>query len=123
MTRTPSEIADTAAEAIRELNHRTLVGDAFAYPSQVYDTVGGVNDLLASLPQALEQLRSHLARMAATGNVKADDGDTDGRLAGADLALTDTAAALGQAHAAIARAHGALSLLSWTGPTTEGREG
>lgn len=119
LTRTPSEIASAAAEEVRALNHRTLDSNAFTYPSDVYSTVGGVDRLLAGLPQALEQLRAHLARMAATGNVKADDGDTDGRLAAAHLELTDAANALRQAQGAVGRAHNATSLLAWTETTDE----
>ncbi|MYW00218.1 hypothetical protein [Streptomyces sp. SID3343] len=52
--------------------------------------------------------------MSATGNVKADDGNTDGRLAAVDLELTDAAIALRQVQEAIGRAHSALSLLAWT---------
>lgn len=78
LTRDPNEIARSAAEELRALNH--LTGEQLAYrqPVRVHDTAMALRDLAARLPQALQQMQSGLEQLVATGEVRLYDrsGDT-----------------------------------------------
>jgi len=50
------EVAETAARAVREMNHRTRGPDAFTGPAQLYRLVGELVLLVDGLPQLLNQL-------------------------------------------------------------------
>ena len=50
------ELAETTAQAVRELNHRTRGPDAFTGPAQLYRLVGELVLLVDGLPQLLTQL-------------------------------------------------------------------
>lgn len=50
------ELAATAAQAVRELNHRTRGSDAFTGPAELYRLVGELVLLVDGLPQLLNQL-------------------------------------------------------------------
>ena len=50
------EVAETAARAVREMNHRTHGPDAFTGPAQLYRLVGELVMLVDGLPQLLNQL-------------------------------------------------------------------
>ena len=56
LDRSPAEIARTAGNEIRTLNHRTLQRSAFTYPSEIQDTVTGLAAVLLGLPQSLDQI-------------------------------------------------------------------
>ena len=45
-----AEIAGEAAEAVRALNHRTLMRDSIAQPSEVYQLLGELYTLAGGLP-------------------------------------------------------------------------
>ena len=78
LPRDPNEIARSAAEELRALNH--LTGEQLAYrqPVRVHDTAMALRDLAARLPQALQQMQSGLEQLVATGEVRLYDrsGDT-----------------------------------------------
>lgn len=53
---TPAEHAETAAQAIRNLNHTTISpGDRWTYPADAADVIGSLAHLARILPQAIEQ--------------------------------------------------------------------
>lgn len=115
---TPAGQAETAAEAIRALNHTTLPGaDGLVWPSDVCDVLGHLETLAARLPQALSQLETWLDAETENGRVVIVEGEHAGDPAAAAATVghwTDTATeaagvlqhALEQAHAALTWAAG-----------------
>jgi hypothetical protein len=74
-----AELADSAAEAIRSLNHATFPGtDGLQFPSDAYDVIASLGLLAARLPQLLGQLDHWLTRQVETGRVAVDGGDYAG---------------------------------------------
>ena len=72
----PRDHAEAAAEAIRALNHATIVsGDPAGYqwPSDVDSVIGNLQLLAERLPQALQQARDWLADQLDAGRVGHDD--------------------------------------------------
>ncbi|WP_395729715.1 hypothetical protein [Nakamurella sp.] len=49
-------LAERAAEAVRELNHRTRDPGVFTGPAQLYRLIGELALVAARLPQLLDQL-------------------------------------------------------------------
>lgn len=75
MPTNPSHWADTAAEAIRALNHATVpVADELDGPADVYDILGSLGQLGARLTQVLDQLAGFLDRELLAGRVIIVDG-------------------------------------------------
>jgi hypothetical protein len=114
--KTPAELADAAAEAVRSANHATLTGPALGweFPSDAYDVIGHLLALVQRLPQLLQQTGAHVQRLADTGHVRSDYG---GNGVAEVVAVLD---ALGRASAdaaamaaALDTAHGALSPLAY----------
>lgn len=68
------ELAERAAGAVRELNHRTRDPHAFAGPAEVYRLVGDLAVLAGGLPQLLGQLDRWLRAEHDAGRVRADTG-------------------------------------------------
>lgn len=83
------ELADRAAEAMRELNHRTRRPGAVSGPAELYRLVGELTMLAGRLPQLLGQLDRWLQAERDAGRLRADTGAGAGWVvvaAGADLA-------------------------------------
>lgn len=104
------ECARLAAEAIRNLNHRTLPPAAgFTWPSDAYATIGELTLLAHRMPQALEQIAAYLAREHLAGRIVADWGSyaarTDQAVEDACDALISAAAALADISDRLDRAH------------------
>ena len=119
MTSKPARHAETAAEAIRALNHATLPGtNELTGPADVYDTLGALATLTARLPQALAQLQAFLDSETDAGRVAIVDGEHVGDPAAAAATAghwTDTATAAARAlQHALEQAHAALT---WTART------
>ena len=55
--KTPTQLADEAAEAIRAINHLTQGSprDDWQYPGDVYSLVANLSQMAMMLPQALDQ--------------------------------------------------------------------
>ena len=69
MTR-PVELAETAAEAVRGLNHATTAhGGGLVFPSDAYDVLTHLAVLAARLPQALGQVQDFLDTECDAGRV------------------------------------------------------
>lgn len=84
----PQSLADTAAEALRELNHATQGAKGeLVYPGDAYDVVASLKMLTQRLPQSFEQLSRFLANLAESGAVTADYGVPGEHLAEARSAL------------------------------------
>lgn len=72
----PSKQARAAAEAIRTLNHTTLKPKQPIPAPMISSTMQALEQLVARLPQALEQLSGHLHNRQLNGAIRMDD-DTD----------------------------------------------
>jgi hypothetical protein len=113
--KTPAQLADDAAEAIRSLNHATLgPGLDWEYPSNAYDVVGSLERLAAMLPQALDQIARHIERLAATERIRSDKGgDGSEEVHTALRALEFANVDAGQLASRLAMVHSALSPLAY----------
>lgn len=108
MTADPTvlDLADLAAEAVRDLNHRTRHADAFTGPSELYRLVGDLTLLVGGLPQLLGQLEGWLHAEHDAGRVRSDTHNDPGPavsdaaddLAEAGDAARNVARALNGAH-------------------------
>lgn len=78
--KSPAEVADQAAEAIRALNHQ-LQQDALRYAADVYDVVGALKTAAGRLPQLLGELAAWLEREQAAGRLGHVSGDDAGQYA------------------------------------------
>ena len=67
------ELADTAAQTVRELNHHTRGPDAFTGPAQLYRLVGELVQLARGLPQLLDQLGDWLHAEHDADRVRCDN--------------------------------------------------
>src|SRR5574337_1370489 len=73
MTNPTLELADQAAQAVRELNHRTRDAGAFTGPAELYRLVGELALLVGGLPQLLNQLEGWLHAERDAGRVRSDN--------------------------------------------------
>lgn len=115
MAASPAELADTAAEAIRALNHATLPGTtSLTYPGDAYSTIGNLTLLGQRLPQALGQVLIFLNRLEADGHLCTDDSRSLSAVLGdLHIAIGDARAAANELANALSRAHSALSRLAY----------
>jgi hypothetical protein len=73
----PVDAANSAADAVRELNRATVFPDAdgsFEWPSDVDATIGALQTLAQRLPQALTQAGRWLTLAVDAGHVGHDQG-------------------------------------------------
>jgi ABC-type transporter Mla subunit MlaD len=107
-------LADTAAEAIRSLNHATqsFKGE-LTYPGDAYEVVASLKVLTQRLPQSFDQLSQFLGVLAKTGAVTADYGAPDEHLAEARSALASAALIAQTLTEHLDRAHNALATLGY----------
>jgi len=114
--KTPAQLADDAAEAVRAINHLTLrkpTGEGWEFPSDAYSVVGNLGTLVMRLPQALEQLTEFVVTLDANDHVRADDGDTGDKLVALQAGTTAAVAAAEQLRTALDEMHAALSPLTY----------
>jgi hypothetical protein len=115
--KTPAQLADEAAEAIRSANHVTLSAgpaDGWEFPSDAYEVIGHLVALVQRLPQLLAQTGAHVQRLADGDHVRSDRGGNGAEEVAAALdaigrASTDAVAMA----AALSTAHSALSPLAY----------
>jgi hypothetical protein len=110
-----ARLADTAAEAIRALNHATISGPPLPAPA-VYDVLGSLRMLAHGLDQATRQLGE---RLAASGSAY-DLYEADGRdpLESIASALADLVIGSGQARVLAAAVDAAQSAIAGQGYLT-----
>jgi hypothetical protein len=110
LKRSPSTIADAAAEEIRALNHRTLDSKPFTQLGDVSDTANAIATLVQRLPQTLGQVEAGLRALHEREAIRMDDGTAAGvQVANALSALYDARDYLRLAHSALQRATGPMS--------------
>ena len=123
--KTATEHAETAAQAIRAINHLTIWAGGLADPSDACRLVGHMSTLASRLPQAFEQIARELQRWQEAGQVGIDPGT---RYAGnpalavatAEIYLTeDAAAAVHQLAEALDVAHDALAYAHYIDPAPD----
>jgi len=108
------QAAETAAEAIRVLNHATRPGAAEVDVTDVYNILAELALLAARLPQALRQLEDLLDDLVENDQVVIIDGDHAGDpVAVAAVAGHWLAAATGNAHELAHRVDQAQQTLTW----------
>lgn len=93
LTKTPTQLASEAAEAVRALNHRTLDPKSFDQPGDASDVADAVRTLTERLPQLLTQLGAGLARFDETQAIRMDDGSDPVTAVAECKAALDTARA------------------------------
>lgn len=114
LTRTPAQLADDAAEAVRSLNHVTIHGDAYKEPADINATVARIEALAYSLPQALGQTARTLQAMDQDPGIRVDSGaDSAEKVAEAVQEMQQAQQALHAAGEALARANQRLSTMGW----------
>lgn len=107
-------LAETAAEAIRAANHRTIVPGEVPVP-EVYRILGELSALAHRLPQLCDQLARNVRHRQSNGDLRLDYhsqgtqsttghaiGEAEAALAGAADLLPQIGRLLDQAQAAIA---------------------
>lgn len=105
-----ARLADSAAEAVRAINHATIAGPPLPAPG-VYDVLGSLDRLGHGLAQATRQLAGRLTASAEAFDLYEDDGnDPVAQIGAASVALIEAAdharrlgLAVGAAQSAIAR--------------------
>jgi hypothetical protein len=73
-----TELAATAAQAVRELNHRTRGPDAFTGPAELYQLLTELVPLVDALPQLSNQLGRWLRAEHDSDRVRSDDSTDPG---------------------------------------------
>jgi hypothetical protein len=73
-----TEVAATAAQAARELSHRTRGPDAFTGPAELYRLVAELGLLVDALPQLVNQLGRWLTAEHDADRVQSDDSTDPG---------------------------------------------
>ncbi|PVE13145.1 hypothetical protein [Streptomyces scopuliridis] len=110
--KTPAQLADDAAEAVRAINHATQSQrPGWEFPGDAYSVVGALARMAAGLPQALDQIGYLPESMA--GNLRSDKGTLDADLEDTYGALADAHDAAQTLYEALNRAHSALSPIAY----------
>ena len=91
LDRTPPAIANTAAEEIRALNHRTLGLNTKAYKNapEISEVISALTTLIERMPQALQQAEAGLETLYDRNEIRLAAAD-DGQKALADAVFTVT---------------------------------
>jgi hypothetical protein len=111
------ELAEQAAEAVQELNHRTRDARAFTGPAELYRLVAELALLVDRLPQLLDQLDRWLHAEHDAGRLRSDTRtDPDPIIAAAAAELVDAGDAAHDLADVLAAAQQQLAHLGATQP-------
>ena len=100
-----AELAESAAQAVRELNHRTRSQDTFTGPADLYRLAAELVLLVDGLPQLLGQLAHWLHTEHDAGRLRSDNATDPGpAVADATAELADGGAAARDLGRVLARA-------------------
>lgn len=113
--KTPVQLADTAGDAIRGLNHATLSSPRpdWQYPGDAYSVVGNLAYMTGMLPQALDQITQLLKRLEDEGHLKSDRDTLAADLEAAYTGLADAASAAETLRSALESAHSGLGPVAY----------
>jgi hypothetical protein len=107
--KTPAQLADQAAEAIRAINHLTMSPrDDWQYPGDIYSLVGNLSQMAMMLPQALDQASRLLADLNESGRLRSDKDQLERDLGEAFYGLDDARNAAQRLYGSLNRAHNGL---------------
>lgn len=112
--KTPAQLADEAAEAVRAINHLTRSrGDDWQYPGDVYSLVGNLAQMAMMLPQALEQASRLIADLNEGGHLRSDKDQLEHDLGETFYGLDDARNAAQKLYGSLNRAHSGLSPIAY----------
>ena len=119
---TAVELAASASEAIRGINHLTRDAGSLRYPSEVYQALGSLTEMVGRLPQALQQIEALLQKWIEAGDVSIDAGEFSGDPVAAVTAASvylmgEAMPALTELHSSLQRVQATLAYASHTGPS------
>jgi hypothetical protein len=112
----PAQHADTAAEAVRALNHATLpweTREGWQYPADACSTVGNLSTTAMRLPQALDQINVFIQRLETEGHLRSDRGTLDRDLTETHAGLAEAKEVAQRLYEALNRAHAGLSAIAY----------
>ena len=113
--KTPAQLADDAAEAIRAVNHltRSLGSEGWQYPGDAYSVVGNLSEAAMRLGQALNQVAAFVRELHDEGHLRSDKDTLDADVNAATGGLYDAFDASQQLYEALNRAHSGLSPIAY----------
>ena len=112
--RTPAQLADEAADAIRALNHATLSArDGWQYLGDAYSTVAGLARTVGMIPQALDQIGALIEQLDIGGKLRSDKDTLGTDLDNTYGGLADANDAAKKLYEALDRAHQALGSVAY----------
>lgn len=112
--KTPAQLADTAGDAIRALNHVTLsTRPDWEYPGDAYSVVGNLAYMAGMLPQAIEQIAQHIKNLEGQDRLKSDRDTLAADLEAAYAGLTIAAGAADTLCGALNRAQSGLGAVAY----------
>lgn len=104
------ESAIDAAEAVRQLNHQTIVFGWATGPADLYEVLGALAWLASRLPQSCEHQRDYLVHIHARGGLRSSRGrGVETSVAAAAMHLEDAGRAASLMHRAFAEAQALVS--------------
>jgi hypothetical protein len=113
--KTPAQLADQAAEAIRAINHLTMSRrNGWEYPGDAYSVVGNLSQMAMMLPQALDQIGALIGQMGE-GNLRSDRDTLADDLDATYGGLADAHDAARKLYESLNRAHSGLSPIAYKG--------
>ncbi|MDF4250451.1 hypothetical protein [Streptomyces sp. WMMB303] len=116
----PEELAQAAADAVRNLNHATHANgsskscEGLEYPGDAYAVLGALKELTQRLPQTCGQIGAFLETQHRDGHLTAGHGTTDEHLTALHAALINASAASAKLTNALSHAHSALGPIGHT---------
>jgi hypothetical protein len=113
--KTPAQLADEAAEAIRAINHLTQGAprDNWQYPGDVYSLVANLSQMAMMLPQALQQASRLIADLNEGGHLRSDKDHLDQDLGDVFYGLDDARNAANKLYGSLSRAHNGLGPIAY----------
>lgn len=112
--KTPAQLANDVAGAVRALNRATSrSSEDWAYPNQAYDVVGTLAYVAHALDQSLDQVRLLIAKLAADGRIEVRSPDGPKKLEDFDVNALSAAESVKQLAKAMDAMHSALSPMAY----------
>ncbi|MEV0693036.1 hypothetical protein [Streptomyces sp. NPDC050388] len=113
--KTPAQLADEAAEAIRAINHLTQGSprDDWRYPGDVYSLVANLSQMAMMLPQALEQASRFITDLNEGGHLRSDKDQLEHDLGEVLYGLDDARNAAQRLYGSLNRAHNGLGPIGY----------
>lgn len=113
--KTPAELSDAAAEAVRAQIHATLSksSNGWQYPGDAYSVVANLAHMATMLPQALDQITQLINDLNESGHLRSDKDTLDDDLGEVFYGLDAARIAANQLYGALNRAHAGLGPIAY----------